>query len=258
MKFLLLPLILFPLYLCAQYNPEAAGAGGASATFADVYSILNNPGSLGDVEADGIATGFNQFAGVEGWNTYFLTASKRVLGGSLAVSIDRFGDDVFNLTHLSLGFGHKLGIASLGGAIRLQQLSIEGFGTRASWIFDVGGLVHLGNQVEVASGVRNLTQSRITPSEYLPSTMYLGLRYSVSPSFTIVSEVTHDLHQSLICKVGLLYSIRIFHFHMGFISMPSTATFGAGVDLRHFRLDVAVQTGSPLGLQQQVGISYTW
>ena len=134
MKTLLLPLLLNPALLFAQLHPEAAGAGGAVSTFSDVYSVLNNPGSLGDSDIDGIATGFNQFPGIEGWNTYYLAATKRLWGGALGLGIDRFGDEVYNLTHLSIAFGHRLGIASLGAAARLQQLQIEGFGTHTTWV----------------------------------------------------------------------------------------------------------------------------
>ena len=55
--------------------------------------------------------------------------------------------------------------------------------------------------------------------------MYLGIQYDVSPVFSIICQVDHDLSQ-LVGRFGLLYSVRIFHLRVGFQTSPAISSIG--------------------------------
>jgi hypothetical protein len=82
------------------------------------------------------------------------------VGGVTSVGAFRFGDDLYNEQMVSLGFGNKFGIASLGVKANYIQYQADGFGTYGAVSIDFGGLAELTDQLSIGAYITNLNQAK--------------------------------------------------------------------------------------------------
>ena len=118
---LFLCLILFSLSTIAfsqdgsfSFGARSAGLGGASITLADEYSLFNNIGGLGRVEAHTLFAGYQ--------NRFNLSEFQVIGGGGIfhhklanaGIGYYKFGDDLFSQQKLHLAIGNTFQMVSLG------------------------------------------------------------------------------------------------------------------------------------------------
>jgi len=239
---------------------RSAGLANTTTSIGDVHSVFNNPGSLGLVEKETAASGYATLYQVEGWNSVFASLNKRVANGYAGIGFFRFGDDLFNMSMISTGFGHKLGIGSLGASIVYHQLQIEGFGTRSFVRIDFGGVANLSKMISISAGIKNLTQSQVSKitEEYYPTLIFLGFGYTPTVSLKVMGQIDKTLEAPETIKVGLEYQLKALRFRIGIQSSPVLVTTGLGFDFKKLNFDYAFQHNTTLGTSQVIGLSYRY
>ena len=241
-----LPLLL--LFLASFTNPSCAqnslflGArsfalANSSSTISDEFSLFNNPGSLGYVEEGSISFGYLNPYNVEGLNSVFTSFSKSLKHGCASIGVYRFGDEIFQQSKLTMGFGNNFGIASLGGSINYNHFSIEGFGSHGFISLDIGGLAKLSPSVLISGSIKNVTQARISRStgEYLPTVMSVGISFLTSDQLALYSQYDKNLQYPGQLNFGVEYTYSVLVLRTGLITDPSILSFGIGFHHKKFK-----------------------
>lgn len=262
MKFLPSFICLITLAAQAQtyVGARSAGLAHASTTIAEPFSVINNPGNLGLLETGGIAIGYTNQYNVDGWNSNFLAFNTPIANGFMSAAAVKFGDMLMNKTTIHFGYGHKLGIASLGAAVVYNQLYIEGFGSRKFIQVDLGGVMELSPTFSVSTGVKNITQSRVSTAtdEFHPTHFYLGFRYAPTSFLNVVGQIDKLLDSTESFKSGLEYQIKVLIFRVGISTNPVYVTAGLGLAYKKLHVDYAVVNNQDLGPSHSVGINYAF
>lgn len=236
---------------------RAAGMGYASATLADETALFNNVGAIAEnkktssffmyerrpalPDADRTATGFSSPAkyGVVGFGFF------------------RFGDERYNEQIVSAGFGNKFGIASLGAKINYIQYHAEGFGNKSALSLNFGGLAQITPQISIGAYIVNLTQSKISSEERVPTKLVAGIGFKPADHFFIATELEKDMDYRFTWRTGAEYVIHKKVFvRTGFNLNPSTIYFGLGTKARRLRIDYAFSFCKSLGNSHQASAIY--
>ncbi len=264
MKLILIySLAVIPFTCCSQefyVGARSASLAHASSSLGDSQSIFNNPGSLGYVEEESVSSGYATLFEVEGWNSVFASLNKKIATGYAGIGIFKFGDELMNTSFISLGFGHKLGIGSLGASVTYQQFFIEGYGQRNFVRIDFGGVVNLSEQITISGGIKNLSQSKISSKtgEYYPTQLFIGLCYSPSESVKIFGQLDNTLDFQEIYKFSMEYKLFPLSLRIGVQSKPVLVALGLGIAIKRFDVDFAFQSSNMLGHNQNINISYRY
>ena len=259
---LCLAFLTFSLYLTAQngdfrLGARSGGLGGTSSTLVDGWSIFNNIGALGALE---------QSSGMLSYqNRYDISAFQVVGGGyvqhtqpfNAGISFFRFGDELFNQQKMSLAIGNRFNRVSLGLGVGFVQYSIESLGNQQAVVLEFGGLAILTEQLTLGAHAYNITQSRLSDEETLPTVLKAGLAYTPTSALLISVEVQKDLDFDAILRAGLEYQmVKNVWLRTGFNTQPFQSAFGAGWKWKVFRIDYAFSDQTDLGTIHEISLTY--
>lgn len=238
---------------------RSAGLSHTSSTLADEYSIFNNPGSLGGLNKNTtIGLGYYDLYGVEGLSSVFATFTTPVKNGHASIGLFSFGDEAYKRDKISIGYGNKLGISSLGFGINYHHISVEGYGSSGFISIDLGGLAKLGSQVFISGVIKNVGQSKVSKNtgEYYPTTMTIGLSYHHTDQLILNTQYDKDLENDGLFKIGLEYTYSALVLRTGLITEPAQMSFGIGFHHRKIKIDYGLINHPILGQGHTFSLSY--
>ncbi len=244
-----------------HFNASAAGRGNTVSIDTTVIGIPDNPASLGFLRQSSIAIGFGNTFNIIGLNRAAITIAQPFKFFKLAATLARFGDDSFKQTITGVAVANKLGLASLGVAVKMLQTEIVGFGSRRQLILDFAGIAKITPGLQFSAGIENLSQAKTSPylEERLPTVMRAGLSLSPSEVVMLVLETQKDFEQPAVAKLGISYEIiNKLIISTGIIPQPASITFGLNFNLAWFTIHYAGQSVSTLGSSHQLSISKTF
>ncbi len=261
-----LPLLVFSILvkiaiaqsISTQMGARSGGMGFASSGSFDEWSLFNNPGGLGKIEQINAAFGLEVQSQLKGANRMAAIFNHPLNWGTLSAGIFRFGDDLYNEQALSIGFGNRVGIASLGVKANVIQYQASGFGVFRAITFDFGGITELTEKLFLSAYILNLTQSRIgEDNEPLPTRLTAGITYRAGKNIFITTEISKELDYVPTWRTGLEYAIqqKVF-FRTGYNLNPNATFFGVGIDKKKIRFDYSVQFNHLTGASHQASASY--
>ncbi len=241
-------------------GPRSNGVANSSITFSDVFSIFNNPGSLGYVENESVATGYHNRFEMEAFSTAFAVVNKKIKSGFASLGISRFGDELLNHSKIIAGYGNTLGIASIGGSITYHQLQIEGFGSRGFVTLDFGGVARITPEIQIGALIKNISQAKISEhtGEKYPVLIIAGLSYKPTTSLTLNVQINKNISDPAQIKTGLEYQIKAIYLRSGFNTNPSWFAFGGGFHHKKFEFDYAIQNHPLLGRSHTIALTYNY
>ena len=236
---------------------RANGNGYASSCMSDASSIFNNVAGPAGVQDFQASLTYDVFPGFATFNRLAAAIVMPLKLGTVGGGLFRFGDELYNEQHLTLGYANKFGLASLGGRVTVMQNYTEGFGRNAVVTFSAGGVATLTPWLSVGAHVVNITQPRIAEDQRVPSLIILGVSSKASEKISMMIEVEKDLDYSVTVKGGLEYSIhRKLQIRTGVNVHPNAGFFGIGFAQRNYSIDYAVSYYELLGMRHQMGVSY--
>lgn len=240
-----------------RLGARSAGLGGTSTTLVDGWSIFNNIGALGALDH---SSGMLSYQ-----NRYDISAFQVVGGGyvqhtqplNAGISFFRFGDDLFNQQKVSLAIGNSFDMVSLGLGVSFVQYSIESLGNQQAVVLEFGGLATLTKQLTLGAHAYNITQSRLSDEETLPTVLKAGLAYTPTSALLISLEVQKDLDFDAILRAGIEYEIvKNVWVRTGFGTEPFKSAFGAGWKWKSFMIDYAFNDQTDLGAIHEISLTY--
>lgn len=265
-KFLLIVLcIAIPSGLFAQLagtpppGPVSMSLGGISSPISNSWSIFNNPAGLASHQNFDAVFAYQTIFDFAPFNTVSAAINYPFSFGNSSLGVYRFGDELFNTTMLSAGFGKKIGIISLGAKINYLQYSIDGFGKKAIGLAEMGAIGEITPSLAFGVHIYNFTQSVISEStgEKVPVIIRLSANYKLSEQVNLYLEGEKDIDADADVKFGLSYRvIQELEFRTGFSTETNRMTFGAGINISRFTVDYAIRANETISATHNFGLTY--
>jgi len=241
---------------------RSAGLAHANVALQDEWGIFNNIASIAKLKYTTIVA--------SGTKMYAVDDLKKVNGGvvlpikygNIAAGLSRFGDDLMNISDISMGWANKVGFINLGLRVKYRQYQAEGFGNASGIMISFGGIVEILPNLSLGARINNMTQSHIATEygkEPLPSNMEIGLLYRPVSKLLLTGELAKDLRYPLRPRLGIEYTIldKIF-LRTGVQTYPVKNFFGLGLLAGRFRFDYAFSLHQQLGSVHLLSINYTF
>jgi hypothetical protein len=238
---------------------RAAAMGGASATLSDEWSLFNNVGGLAGIRQPTIACAYELPSGLPGANRMAAAFSTPLRAGVCGVGVFRFGDDLYSEQLISAGFGHHLGLTSLGLAFHYVQYRAGGMAPRNAISISAGGIVRITPQITVGARIINLNQPRLSSieNERLPTRLVAGIGFTLTEKIKILGEIEKDIDFRPTVKGGAEYApFRKILFRTGFTLGPDEVFFGFGFVRGNLTIDYALCYSTSLSFAQQASVIY--
>ncbi|WPP51411.1 hypothetical protein [Catalinimonas niigatensis] len=268
MKNFLLLLMFFFLFhsetLYAQHLPigaEAAGLGHTTVTLKGRMSVFGNAAGLSTVRNKEILAGYDSRYGfLEGLSTISAAYLHPFNKATLALSLSRFGDDLFSQHKLSLSYGHQIDHFSIGMRVSQHQYHMEGTDTRFATVVDMGGIAQILPKLSFGMSISNLNQAVVSheTGEKIPTVLSTGFCFRPDEKLQTLMEVSYALEERPLLKAGIAYqAVKNLTFRSG-ANTSRTGQFFLGLGLAHsiVEVDYALETHNVLGISQQLNVTY--
>ena len=236
---------------------RAAGIGYASATLADETALFNNVGAIAENKKTSSFFMYERRPALPGADRIATGFSSPTKYGVVGIGFFRFGDEHYSEQIASAGFGNKFGITSLGAKINYIQYHAEGFGNKSTLSLNFGGLAQITPLISVGAYIVNLTQSKISQEERLPTKLVAGMGFKPADHFFIATELEKDMDYHFTWRTGAEYVIhKKVLVRTGFSLNPSKTYFGLGTKASRLRIDYAFSFCKSLGNTHQASAIY--
>lgn len=235
------------------------GLANAHVTLEDGWSIFNNVGAMGRLEATQANFGYDHRLGMKELTTLAAGASLVREFGVLGISLSHYGGQLFHQQNIGIGFSNTLGIASFGFKLNYLQSNIEGFGRSGSPILEFGGVASLGPNLLFGAHVYNFNRARFSKvsQDFLPTVIKVGLSYRTSGKLMVNVEAEKEIVLPPQFKMGLEYNLlQKFWARSGIHTNPNNIFFGMGFKPRQFHIDYALSQNYRLGYTHHFSFNY--
>lgn len=236
--------------------------GGFSTTLSDVWSTNNNQAGLGYLD--------NISGGIYYESRFMLKETAFKAGtfalptklGAFGLSVTSFGYSLYNETKAGISYGQKLG-EKIALGVQMNYLNVklnQDYGQKSTLTAAVGLIARLTQELTMGVHVYNPTRVKLADynNERIPTIMKLGLDYKFSEKVFLALETEKDMNYGAIAKVGLEYiPIDILYLRGGISTHPTMSSFGFGVKLKDFKLDLSSSFHQTLGLTPSISLIYT-
>jgi len=264
--FILVILLSSIQFLFAQVGNDNIGArssgmGGYSTTLSDLWSTNNNQAGLGFIT--------DLSGGIYYENRFLLKETSYKAGafvlpvktGALGFSVTSFGFELYNETKAGLSYGQRFGEKfSMGVQINYLNTSLsQDYGSKSSFTAAIGLIAKLSNQLTMGVHVYNPSRSKLAEydNERIPTIMKLGLDYRFSDKVMFAVETEKDIDFDAVVKAGLEYHVtEIFYLRGGISTNPTQSSFGFGLQLKDFKLDLSSSFHQTLGMTPAISLIY--
>lgn len=241
---------------------RSAGMGNASVALTDLWAIHHNQAAMVGLEQAGIAAYYENRFLLSNMNLQGATAVLPTpKAGVFGISFSRFGNQLFNQSRYGFAYGKKLwDFLSVGLQLSYLNTTLaEGYGTRHSFIAEIGLLSQVTRKFRVGFHAFNLTRTRLTNDfdERVPMNFRLGMQYDFSKKVKMAVEAEKDLELPAVFKAGVEYfPADVFAIRVGVGTAPFRADFGLGLRLKFLHFDIAGSIHPVLGFSPKASLSY--
>jgi len=266
LPYLFLFFIFNVLILKAQnldYFAGARSAGMAHSTVAlsDFWALYHNQGAMAFAENIEIGTSLENKFGVSDLNMGHLGAIVPTNNfGVIGISAAHLNMQGYNESKLGLAYARRLSTKiGFGLKINYHNYSVAEQGNFSNLTFETGILYKYSNKLNFGFHVFNPTQSRRVASvdDYYPIVLRMGAEYLLSKKLHVLFEVQKDDMLPVQIKGGLEWMLgEILYLRTGLANNPQWNTFGMGIQVKDFRLDLALGYVARLGASPQIGLQY--
>lgn len=270
-RFIIMVILMLPqAFLYAQYDGSYAGGrqaamGGAAVADYDVFSVLNNPAALGQIDRMAAGVFFESRFAMSEYSisgaSFFLPTE---LGG-FGLAFSYYGFEIYNEKRFVLAYGRQL-FPGLRGGLSFDYLHTHlddqsGYltGSKGVITFQGGLQADLSDRVSLGASVFNPLNVELSEyeNESIASYIRFGLAYKPDENFLILAEAEQNLAYDMRLKAGVEYSINDKIIARGGIKTnPAEYSFGVGVLFNGLQFDVAAAYHLVLGYSPHGSLMY--
>jgi len=247
-------------------NPTTAGStgqmmGGIGTVLQEGTTLFANPAGIGFVEEDQVL--------LQAENRFLIGELNAIQAGVIlsgptnhwGLRLRHFGPQEYNEQEAALVYARALGAGfSLGIGAHLRQQRIPEFGTRRIITASLGIQMNLLPELTLGAMLFNPVRQEVTPGEYLPAFLAVGVRYQPSPQVAVFAEVEKDIDFEARFKAGIRYYLgEVLTLRTGIRTQPTQFSFGLGVPVGdNLIIDVGAWQHQQLGISPLFNLSYQW
>jgi hypothetical protein len=258
--------LLLPVYSFAGNENLPIGArssaiGHASLNLQDIWSIYHNQAGLANLEKIGGGIYYESRFTMKELSLKGGVVAIPTKFGTFGVSVTSFGYKLYNESKYGLAYGMKLGDKLRGGVqLNYHQTRLgEGYGNFNAISGEIGLQADISDEFSIGAHVYNPTFTKMAEynNERIPTALRLGAMYKVNKKVFFAAEAYKNIYDRASFRAGIEYQVvDILYLRGGIGTEPTLASFGFGLKLKNFFVDVASSYHSTLGFSPQVSISY--
>ncbi|MFO8086179.1 MAG: hypothetical protein R6T91_00045 [Bacteroidales bacterium] len=267
---ILVVLVLLQALLYAQYDGSYAGGrqaamGGAAVADHDVFSVLNNPAAMGQIERMAAGVFFESRYAMSEFSTsgaaFFLPAGS----GGFGLAFSYYGFEIYNEKRFVLAYGRQL-FPGLRGGLSFDYLHTHlddesGYltGSKGVITFQGGLQADLSDRVSLGASVFNPLNVELSDYENLAIATFIrfGLAYKPDESFLLLAEAEQNLKYAMRLKAGVEYEISDKVLARGGIKTnPAEYSFGVGLLFNGLQFDISAAYHLVLGTSPHGSLMY--
>ena len=233
----------------------------ASNTFVDVWSHMNNPGAVANIERFSAGLHYENRYLLKELQTQGFATAIPLRKGVLSVGGNSFGFRSFRTTKLGVGYGLKLS-EHLSLGVQLNYLGLtqpENYGNKHSVSGEVGLLASITDNWKVGFSANNIGRARLIDFEddRFSTRVTFGTSYHFSESFLCALEVEKILESATRVKAGIEYQpMDNLFLRAGFATARPELSFGLGYDFGLINLAIGSAYDQVLGWSPNFTIQY--
>lgn len=258
--------ILFAANFClSQQNPGAeqiALANSDIAVSGNVFSLFSNPAGPGQLRWRELGVFYSPSPyGLSELSNLYAAYSEPLPFGSAAIGAMTYGFRLYRENKISLGFSYPYGRnIYIGAAVNYRSISIKNYGSRGTFLFDLGLLLILPGNFQFGFCYKNITRNSFGfSSDEIPVTLQTGISYGPVNKLTVSLAVEKDIRYRATPSFGINYRIiKALAIRSGYADGPPKFSFGIGIFYSFINFNYAVFTHQELGLTHQAGIIFSF
>jgi hypothetical protein len=237
-----------------------AGMGNAGATYYGVYSAFSNQAGLAmmdDTQFGAAIFAERRFFLAEMQHTGF-AAALPTKSGTFAVSATNFGDKRYSEQRAGLAYARKLGKnLAIGAQFDYIGTRIAEYSNTASLTFEVGMQAKVLQKFRLGAHIFSPIRVKINEIDYIPTVLSLGAAFEANKNLLITGGFEQNLRNEPIGRVGVDYKIiDALSLRAGVSTNPTKSSFGIGLHLKPFQIDIAAQYHPILGFTPSISLLY--
>ncbi len=243
----------------AVTGPRAASVGGAALSLSDAWSVFNNPAMLARLSSPVVAVGYENRFLLKELGFRMIAGSIPAKPGNFGFAVKQFGTSLYNETFAGIAFGRSL-TPNVSAGLRLDIYRIglgDNYGHRTTASFAAAIGVQITEDLTFATAIYNPVRIRVTRDfdEFLPSIIRAGFAYRVEQNLLLMAEAEKNIHNNPVLRFGIEYELlRMSWLRAGISTNPLTHSFGFGIKVSSFLVDIAAVRHETLGYTPHLGI----
>jgi len=179
--------------------------------------------------------------------------------GHFGLSISDYGLDSYSDQNISLKYARSLSSKmNISGELGINRLTIEEYGSKTNFVYKVGLLLKLNDDLDFGVLLSNPEKTSIHPTTQIISALSIGIKYNVSEKAYVFSEISKELEEGINGRIGLQYIIHPrFSLQAGYSTLDGQTGCGFSYKLlKKIFLDTSVRYHSLLGLSPAVSLKF--
>ena len=268
MKNLFLLAFLLPFtFLRAGDNPPLGArtqgmAGCGAALSGDLWGVQNNQAGLAFIKNFQAGAFYESRFLVSGLGMKGFAAALPTKAGVFGLGVSSLGlGNLYSENKAGVGFAKTFG-PRFSAAVQIDYFYThigENYGNPSTACGEIGLMGEPVKNLKIGFHVFNVSRSKLGggTDERLPTIMRLGALYSFSDRVLVSLETEKDIDYKPVVRGGIEYRpVEKFYLRAGAASNPGLMSFGFGVVMNKFRLDIASSFHSTLGFSPAVSLQY--
>lgn len=244
-----------------HFGGRSAGMAHASVTLSDVWSSHHNQAGLAWLEIPSVGVYYQNKFTVSQLSNLGLAYAHPLKKGTIGVQWSNFGYSLYQENKIGLAYALQLS-DKLSGGIQLDYLStrLGGiYGSKSALAAEVGLLAKLTSKLSIGAHIYNPTRTKLNDynNEAIATIMRLGIDYRFSEKVLLVVETEKDVDHIAMLKTGIEYKANDnFFFRGGIATGPTLGSFGFGLNMEQYKLDIAASYHQTLGFSPELSFVY--
>jgi len=261
---ILLIIILHASTALAQYRllgARQAAVGECGLGIADVWATSHNQAAMALIDQTTAGAYYEDRFNMEELSLKAAALVYPTRYGSIGASFSSFGSVDYSENKAGLAFSKKLGSRFMLG-IQLDYFLIDqplGYGSAMAFTTEVGLLTIPFDGLEIGAQLFNPTKVHYSQfnDNYLSEIARFGAKYEIGGQVRLMAEISKDILMKSVYCFGLEYDLlKNLSLRYGYRTVYASNSFGLGVRLSRFILDVGASQFAGLGWDTHWGVQY--
>lgn len=240
-----------------------AAMGGCSVSLTGLWSVLNNQAGLSQIDNTKIGINYESKFMLSELSNKSIAIVTPLKYGVIGLSYNHFGFNLFNTQRVGLSFSRSFGNKlHTGLQLDYQRTGFgNGYGNSGLITFEIGIQANISDNVILGLWVFNPVRSKIHgTNEYLITILRFGICWYLSEYMLVTTEIEKNTDvDKFILKCGAEYNINKRYFiRAGVSSTHNIFSFGIGITIKKFTIDLSASYNNFLGFTTQSGLTFSF